>query len=87
MGWVIHCDCGTSIRGNDEDEIVKTFYLSNADLKETIDVLCIVADARRISTITATQVDQAIERHHVLVVQLPLVFGFGIGIPGAGAGE
>ena len=23
MGWVIHCDCGTSIRGNDEDEIVK----------------------------------------------------------------
>ena len=23
MGWVIHCDSGTSIRGNDEDEIVK----------------------------------------------------------------
>ena len=23
MGWVIHCDCGTSIRGNNEDEIVK----------------------------------------------------------------
>jgi predicted small metal-binding protein len=23
MGWVIHCDCGTSIRGSDEDEIVK----------------------------------------------------------------
>ena len=23
MGWVIHCDCGTSIRGNDEDEIVE----------------------------------------------------------------
>jgi hypothetical protein len=20
MGWVIHCDCGTSIRGTDEDE-------------------------------------------------------------------
>ena len=23
MGWVIHCDCGTSVRGEDEDEIVK----------------------------------------------------------------
>ncbi|HMG32604.1 MAG TPA: DUF1059 domain-containing protein [Blastocatellia bacterium] len=23
MAWVIHCDCGTSIRGNTEDEIVK----------------------------------------------------------------
>jgi len=23
MGWVIHCDCGTSIRGTNEDEIVK----------------------------------------------------------------
>jgi predicted small metal-binding protein len=23
MGWVIHCDCGTSIRGEDEDEIVE----------------------------------------------------------------
>lgn len=23
MEWVIHCDCGTSIRGKDEDEIVK----------------------------------------------------------------
>jgi hypothetical protein len=23
MEWVIHCDCGTSIRGKDEDEIVR----------------------------------------------------------------
>ena len=23
MGWVIHCDCGTSVRGENEDEIVK----------------------------------------------------------------
>ena len=23
MGWVIHCDCGTSIRGKNEDEIVQ----------------------------------------------------------------
>lgn len=37
-----------------EDEIVRTFYLSNADLKETIDMLRIVVDARRISSITAT---------------------------------
>ena len=37
-----------------EEEIVRTFYLSNADLKETIDMLRIVVDARRLSTITAT---------------------------------
>lgn len=37
-----------------EEEIVRTFYLSNADLKETIDMLRIVVDARRISSITAT---------------------------------
>ena len=30
-----------------EEEIVRTFYLSNADLKETIDILRIVVDARR----------------------------------------
>ena len=23
MGWVIHCDCGTSIRGKNEDELVQ----------------------------------------------------------------
>lgn len=37
-----------------EEEIVQTFYLSNADLKETIDMLRIVVDARRLSSITAT---------------------------------
>ena len=37
-----------------EEELVRTFYLSNADLKETIDMLRIVVDARRISSITAT---------------------------------
>jgi general secretion pathway protein D len=37
-----------------EEEIVRTFYLSNADLKETLDLLRIVLDARRISPITAT---------------------------------
>ena len=37
-----------------EDEIVRTFYLSNADLKETIDILRIVVDARRLAAMTAT---------------------------------
>ena len=37
-----------------EDEIVRIFYLSNADLKETADILRIVIDARRISLVTAT---------------------------------
>ena len=37
-----------------EEEIVRTFYLSNADLKETIDMLRIVVDARRIAPLTAT---------------------------------
>ncbi len=37
-----------------EEELVRTFYLSNADLKETIDMLRIVVDARRLSAITAT---------------------------------
>jgi general secretion pathway protein D len=37
-----------------EEEIIRTFYLSNADLKETVDMLRIVVDARRISTITGT---------------------------------
>src|SRR5207244_11207796 len=32
-----------------EEEIVRTFYLSNADLKETMDLLRMVLDARRIS--------------------------------------
>ncbi len=32
-----------------DDEVVRTFYLSNADLKETIDLLRIVIDLRRIA--------------------------------------
>jgi general secretion pathway protein D len=37
-----------------EEEVVRTFYLSNADLKETIDLLRVVVDARRIAPIVAT---------------------------------
>jgi general secretion pathway protein D len=37
-----------------EEEIVRTFYLSNADLKETVDILRIVVDARRLAVLTAT---------------------------------
>src|SRR5436309_2911266 len=37
-----------------EEEVVKVFYLSNADLKETMDLLRMVLDARRISPTTAT---------------------------------
>jgi general secretion pathway protein D len=37
-----------------EEEVVQTFYLSNSDLKETMDLLRMVLDARRISPTTAT---------------------------------
>ena len=37
-----------------EEEVVRTFYLSNVDLKETIDILRIVVDARRLAAVTAT---------------------------------
>ena len=37
-----------------EEEVVQTFPLSNADLKETMDLLRLVLDARRISPTTAT---------------------------------
>jgi len=37
-----------------EEEIIRTFYLSNADLKETIDILRIVVDNRRLAPMTAT---------------------------------
>jgi general secretion pathway protein D len=37
-----------------EEEVVKIFYLSNADLKETMDLLRVVLDARRISPVTGT---------------------------------
>lgn len=41
-------------RREHEQEVARTFYLSNADLKETIDILRIVVDARRIAPMTAT---------------------------------
>jgi general secretion pathway protein D len=34
-----------------EEEIIRTFYLSNADVKETLDVLRLVVDNRRISPV------------------------------------
>lgn len=37
-----------------EESVVRTFYLSNADIKEVIDLLRIVIDIRQISPITAT---------------------------------
>jgi general secretion pathway protein D len=37
-----------------EEEVVRTFYLSNADLKETMDLLRLVIDMRRIAPTTAT---------------------------------
>ncbi len=37
-----------------QEEVVRTFYLSNADLKETQDLLRLVIDLRRIAPITAT---------------------------------
>ncbi|HEY3382107.1 MAG TPA: hypothetical protein VGK32_10085 [Vicinamibacterales bacterium] len=37
-----------------EEEVVRTFFLSNADLKETIDLLRMVIDLRRIAPTTAT---------------------------------
>ncbi len=37
-----------------EEEVVQTFYLSNADLKETMDLLRIVIDNRRLAPVTAT---------------------------------
>jgi general secretion pathway protein D len=36
-----------------EEEVVRTFFLSNADIKETIDLLRIVVDARRIAPTAA----------------------------------
>jgi general secretion pathway protein D len=37
-----------------EEEVIRTFYLGNADLKETLDLLRIVVDNRRIAPVTAT---------------------------------
>jgi general secretion pathway protein D len=36
-----------------EEEVIRTFFLSNADIKETIDLLRIVVDARRIAPTAA----------------------------------
>jgi general secretion pathway protein D len=44
----------TAKRREYEEEVVRTFYLSNADLKETMDMLRIVIDARRIGSIAGT---------------------------------
>jgi general secretion pathway protein D len=37
-----------------EEEVVRTFFLSNADLKETMDMLRVVVDIRRVATSAAT---------------------------------
>ena len=37
-----------------EEEIVRTFYVSNADLEETVNMLRLVLDLRRLSVVTAT---------------------------------
>ena len=37
-----------------EEEIIRTFYLSNADVTETIDLLRLVVDLRRLAPVTAT---------------------------------
>ena len=37
-----------------QEEVVRTFYLSNADVTETIDLLRLVLDLRRIAPVTAT---------------------------------
>jgi general secretion pathway protein D len=37
-----------------EEEVVRTFYLSNADLKETVDLLRIVIDLRRLAPTAST---------------------------------
>jgi general secretion pathway protein D len=41
-----------------EEEVVRTFFLSNADLKETMDMLRVVVDIRRVATSRRHQ------RHH-----------------------
>ena len=44
----------TAKRREYEESVVRTFYLSNADIKEVIDLLRVVVDVRQISPITAT---------------------------------
>ncbi len=45
----------TAKRTEYEDEIVRTFYLSNADMAETVALLRLVLDLRRLSPVTATR--------------------------------
>jgi general secretion pathway protein D len=44
----------TAKRQEYEEEVVRPFYLSNADLKETMDLLRVVIDARRVAVVSAT---------------------------------
>jgi general secretion pathway protein D len=44
----------TAKRQEYEEEVVRPFFLSNADLKETMDLLRVVIDARRVAPVTAT---------------------------------
>jgi general secretion pathway protein D len=44
----------TAKRREYEESVVRTFYLSNADIKEVMDLLRVVVDVRQISPITAT---------------------------------
>jgi general secretion pathway protein D len=44
----------TAKRQEYEEEVVRPFFLSNADLKETMDLLRVVIDARRVAAVTAT---------------------------------
>ncbi len=41
-------------RSEYEEEVVQTFYVSNADLEETVNMLRLVLDLRRLSVVTAT---------------------------------
>ena len=41
-------------RADYEEEVVQTFYVSNADLEETVNLLRLVLDLRRLSVVTAT---------------------------------
>ena len=45
-----------------EQQVVKTFFLSNADLKETIDLLRVVLGARRIAPVAGSDQRAEVER-------------------------
>ncbi len=44
----------TAKRTDYQEEVVQTFYVSNADLEETVNLLRLVLDLRRLSVVTAT---------------------------------